>query len=51
MKIIEMSLEEVTLELKRARFWAVDNPIRKSLDLITQMETQKLKLINNKLNE
>jgi hypothetical protein len=46
-----MSLEEVTLEIKRAKFWVEDNPIRKSLDLISKMETQKLKLINKKLNE
>jgi hypothetical protein len=49
MLINEMSLEEVTLELKRARFWVEDSTIRNSLDLISRMETQKLKLINNKL--
>jgi hypothetical protein len=46
-----MTLGEVTLELKRARFWIEDNPIRKSLSLISRMEKRKLEIINNKLNE
>jgi hypothetical protein len=49
MKINEMSLEEVTLELKRAKFWVETNPIRKSLNLINKLENRKLKLINQKL--
>jgi len=49
MKINEMSLEEVTLELKRAKFWVETNPIRKSLDLINKMENRKLELINKNL--
>lgn len=49
MRIKEMSLEEVTLELKRAKFWVEENPIRKSLDLISRMEKQKLDIINKRL--
>ena len=49
MKINEMSLKEVTLELKRAKFWVEGNPIRKSLDLINRMENKKLELINKHL--
>jgi len=49
MKIKEMSLDEVTLELKRARFWVEDSSIRNSLDLISRMETRKLNLINKNL--
>ncbi len=45
-----MSLKEITLELKRAKFWVEDNPIRKSLDLINRMENQKLELINKTLD-
>jgi len=46
-----MSLSEVTLELKRAKFWVENNPITKSLSLINQMENRKLDLIKDKLNE
>ena len=49
MKINEMSLSEITLELKRAKFWVEDNSIRKSLDLINRMENKKLELINKHL--
>ena len=49
MKIKDLSLEELTLELKRARFWVEHNPISKSLDLIHKMENRKLELIKNKL--
>tara|TARA_R110000796_G_scaffold58413_4_gene134883 strand:+ start:33416 stop:33559 length:144 start_codon:yes stop_codon:yes gene_type:complete len=45
MNINEMSLEEVTFELKRAKFWVEDNPITKSLGLIAQMENRKMALI------
>tara|TARA_R110000851_G_scaffold117238_1_gene243853 strand:- start:1070 stop:1213 length:144 start_codon:yes stop_codon:yes gene_type:complete len=45
-----MTLKEVTLELKRAKFWVEDNPIYKSLDLINRMEKQKLTLINKDLD-
>jgi len=51
MRIKEMSLSEVTLELKRAKFWVENNPITKSLSLINQMENRKLDLIKDKLNE
>lgn len=51
MKIKEMSLAEVTLELKRARFWVEHNSITKSLDLITLMEKRKMELIKGDLNE
>lgn len=50
MKINEMSLKDVTLELKRAKFWVENNPIRKSLDLINRMENRKVELINKNLN-
>lgn len=50
MKIDNMSLDEITLELKRAKFWVEHNPIRKSLDLISKMENKKMQIINNKLN-
>jgi hypothetical protein len=50
MKINKMSLKDVTLELKRAKFWVEDNPIRKSLDLINRMENRKVELINKNLN-
>jgi len=49
MNIEEMSLDEVKFELKRARFWVEDSPIVDSLLLIERMETQKLKLIKEKL--
>jgi hypothetical protein len=49
MKIDEMTLTEVKLELKRARFWIEDNPIRKSLTLISRMEKRKLEIINKNL--
>lgn len=45
-----MSLEEITLELKRAKFWVEDTPIRKSLRLINNLENRKLELINKNLN-
>jgi hypothetical protein len=48
--INKMSLKDVTLELKRAKFWVEDNPIRKSLDLINRMENRKVELINKNLN-
>jgi len=51
MLIKEMSLEEVTLELKRAKFWVEDNSITKSLDLINKMENRKLVLINKQLEK
>lgn len=51
MKIKEMSLAEITLELKRAKFWVENNPITKSLGLINQMENRKLELINEALDE
>jgi hypothetical protein len=50
MKIEQLTLAEVTLELKRAKFWVEDTPIRKSLDLINKMETIKLKLINKSVD-
>ena len=50
MKINNMPLDKLTLELKRAKFWVEDNSIRKSLTLIHQMECRKLELINKKLN-
>lgn len=49
MKINKMSLDEVTLELKRAKFWVETNPIRKSLNLINKMENKKLQLINERI--
>jgi len=49
MVINEMTLAEVKLELKRARFWIEDNPIRKSLTLISRMEKRKLEIINKNL--
>ena len=49
MKIKELSLEELTLEIKRAKFWVETNPIVKSLDLIHKMENRKLQIIKNKL--
>jgi len=50
MKIKELSLAEVTLELKRARFWVEQNSITKSLDLINQMENRKMMLIKEGLS-
>jgi hypothetical protein len=50
MKIKDLSLTEVTLELKRAKFWVEQTPISKSLSLINQMENRKLLLIKNGLN-
>lgn len=44
-----MTLNEITLELKRAKFWVEDNPIKKSLKMINKMENRKIELINNKL--
>lgn len=44
-----MSLEEITLELRRAKFWVEDNPIKKSVLLINKLENKKLELINSKL--
>lgn len=49
MQINQMTLKEVTLELKRAKFWVEESPIRKSLDLISRMEKQKLDIINKTL--
>jgi len=49
MKINQMTLDEVTLELNRAKFWVETNSIRKSLDLINRMENKKLELINKNL--
>jgi hypothetical protein len=46
----EMTLEEVTQELKRAKFWVEDSPIRKSLGLISKMELRILELINKSLD-
>jgi hypothetical protein len=51
MNISEMSLNEITFELKRAKFWVETNPIRKSLDLINQLENRKLVLINKILEK
>lgn len=51
MIIDEMTLDEITLELKRARFWVEDCPIRKSLDLISRMENRKLIIINKHLSD
>lgn len=51
MKIKEMSLDEITLELKRAKFWIEAIPITKSLALINQMENRKLGLIKEELNK
>ena len=50
MNIDTMTLDEITLELKRAKFWVENSSIKKSLRLINEMENQKLKLINKKLN-
>jgi len=49
MKIEQMSLNEITLELKRAKFWVEDNPITKSLKLINKMENRKLELLKKQL--
>jgi|TARA_R110000782_G_scaffold253663_1_gene341773 hypothetical protein len=49
MKITEMSIKEITLEIKRAKFWIEESPILKSLELIDKMEKQKLKLIKENL--
>ena len=49
MKIEDMSLEKLTLELNRAKFWVETLPIKTSLDLINKMENRKLKLIQEKL--
>jgi hypothetical protein len=44
-----MSLSQVKFELKRARFWVEDSPVKESLDLIQRMENQKMKLIKEQL--
>jgi hypothetical protein len=49
MNIEEMSLDEVKFELKRARFWVEDSPIKDSLLLIERMEKRKLEVIREKL--
>jgi hypothetical protein len=49
MNIDTMTLDEIDLELKRAKFWIDINPISKSLRLINKMENKKLELINKKL--
>ena len=50
MNFNEMTLKDITLELKRAKFWVEDSPIRKSLGLISRMELKKLELINKSLD-
>tara|TARA_R110002050_G_scaffold79261_9_gene169387 strand:+ start:1739 stop:1891 length:153 start_codon:yes stop_codon:yes gene_type:complete len=49
MNIKDMTLEQLTKELNRARFWVEQNPIKKSLKLINKMDKRKSKLINDKL--
>ena len=49
MNITDISLEELKFELKRARFWVEDSPIKDSLALIEKMEAQKMKLIRENL--
>jgi len=49
MNISKMSLEEINFELKRAKFWVEENPIKKSLTLINKLENKKIELIQNKL--
>ena len=51
MKIKELSLEELTTEINRAKFWVERNPIFKSLELINKMETQKLILVKEELTK
>jgi hypothetical protein len=49
MKIKDMTLEDLTREINRARFWVETNPIKKSLKLINKMEKRKNKLMQKKL--
>lgn len=49
MKINEMSLEQLTREINRAKFWVEQNPIKSSLELINRMENRKLELFNKRL--
>ncbi len=51
MKIKNMTLNELTIEINRARFWIEQNSIKSSLNLINKMENKKLELINNKLKQ
>lgn len=44
-----MSIEELTKEINRAKFWVEQNSIKDSLKLINKMENRKMELINKKL--
>ena len=46
MKIENMTLEQLNLELSRAKFWVKTSSIQKSLDLINKMENKRVKLLN-----
>lgn len=49
MKINEMSFEQLTSEINRAKFWVEQNPIKSSLELINKMENRKMELFNKKI--
>lgn len=49
MKINEMTFEELTKEINRAKFWVEQNPIKSSLLLINKMENKKIELFNEKI--
>ena len=44
MKISKLTLPELELELKRARFWVEQSSIGKSIKLIEKMEERCIKL-------
>lgn len=45
-----MSLTELNFELKRARFWVIENSIKDSINLIEKMEEKRNKIFKEKLS-